>query len=72
MLAALAVSGLLAAVTAILVELVRQDAPKILAALNGRSFASRPTGGRPVTIRFSQPDRAAVRVPAPAALRAAA
>ncbi len=72
MLAALAISGLVAAVTAILVELVRKDGPKIIAALHGQSWASTPASGRPATIRFSQPDMAAVRVPAPAGLRAAA
>ncbi len=72
MFAAIATLTVFAVVLALTVQLVRQDGAKILAALEGRSYAAQPTSSRPVTIRFSQAERVAVRLPAPAGMRAAA
>ena len=59
-------------VLTMVVDVIRRDGRKILAAFEGRSWASSPTSGRPVTIRFSQPRRAAEQVRGRPALRAAA
>lgn len=64
--------GLLVAVTAFLVEFARRDGAKIIAALEGRSWAAEPNTVRPVTIRFSRPHGAAARIRASSGLRAAA
>lgn len=63
---------LFAVVLLLVVDVFRSDARKILAALEGRSWTAEPYSGRPVTIRFSQPRRAAEPVLARPALRAAA
>ena len=51
---------------------LRRDGAKIMAALQGRSWTAQPTGGRPITIRFNQPDMAVVSVRHLPELRAAA
>ena len=53
-------------------DVMRRDGAKILAALDGRSWTAGPTAGRPVTIRFSGPGRAAAPAPPLTGLRAAA
>ena len=40
-------------VLTLVVDVMRRDGRKIIAALEGRSWASEPTEGRPVTIRFN-------------------
>ena len=59
-------------VMALVTDIIRHDGRKIMAALQGRSWAAEPTAGRPMTIRFSQPYRAAKPAPKWPALRAAA
>lgn len=71
MIATAIVLAMLWFVGTILCEQLGQNAPKIMAALKGQSWAAQPGYGRPVTIQFSRPDRAAVPVQ-PSALRAAA
>lgn len=56
----------------LVVDVMRRDGAKIAAALDGRSWTARPTVGRSVTIRFSQPDRAVVLDRRSPGLRAAA
>jgi hypothetical protein len=51
-------------------HLLRQDGAKIVAAMQGRSWASEPGSARPVVVRFSPSHRAAE--PAWPELRAAA
>ena len=72
MLAILGTLALLGAIVSLLTRIVRGDGARILAAIEGRSWTAQPAGGRPVTIRFSQPGRVAARAPVPAGLRAAA
>ena len=56
----------------LVVDVMRREGGKIVAALEGRSWTAGPTAGRPVTIRFS-PRRTAVElVPGSPRLRAAA
>jgi hypothetical protein len=43
------------------VDLIRHDGRKIVAALEGRSWTAGPTEGRPVTIRFN-PQRTEVEL----------
>ena len=71
MLATALTLALFGLVTAILVNLVRQNGRKIVAALEGRSWTAQPpVSKRPVTVRFSPRYRAAE--PVRPALRAAA
>lgn len=65
----LAVFGL---ILAMVVDVMRRDGAKIMAALDGRSWTAQPAAGRRVTIHFSPRDRAAEPVRMPAGLRAAA
>ena len=37
----------------LVVDVIRRDGRKIIAALEGRSWVAKPSYGRPVTIRFS-------------------
>ena len=53
-----------------LCDLVRHDGAKIIAAMQGRSWAAEPRPAREVVVRFSQPHMAAE--PAWPELRAAA
>jgi hypothetical protein len=55
------------------VDVIRRDGGKVVAALEGRSWAAATTAGRPVTIRFN-PQRAEVELEPlwQAGLRAAA
>ena len=72
MLATALTLALLGLVTAVLVDLFQQNALKIAAALEGRSWTAQPTvSARPMTVRFSPRYTAERRVLAPA-LRAAA
>ena len=59
-------------VLTMVVDVIRRDGGKIVAALEGRSWTAEPAAGRPVTIRFSQQRKAAERVLAQPVLRAAA
>ena len=59
-------------VLTMVVDVIRRDGRKILAALEGRSWTAEPTAGRPVTIRFSQQRKVAERGLVKPALRAAA
>jgi hypothetical protein len=72
MLAALATLALFGFALATLAEILRRDGLKILAALKGHSWASEPTGPRPMTVRFSQRYPVVQPLQARAALRAAA
>ena len=65
--------ALLGFVGSALTRMCRQDGEKILAALQGRSWAAQlPAPTRPVAIRFSRPCRAAESARVPAGLCAAA
>ena len=60
-------------VTSMLIALVRQDGPKIVAALQGRAWVGQsPVPAGPVAIRFSPRCTAARPEPARPVLRAAA
>ena len=53
MLAAAVALALFGFVLTLVVDVIRRDGRKIIAALEGRSFAAEPTGSRPIRIRFS-------------------
>jgi hypothetical protein len=53
MLAAALTLALFGFVLTLVVDVVRRDGPKVIAALEGRSWTAGPTQGLPVTIRFS-------------------
>ena len=72
MLAAVVTLALFAVILATVTDMLRHDARKVIAALEGRSWASEPGNGRPVTIRFSRPGMAARPEPALPLQRAAA
>ena len=72
MIAAAVTLALFGFILTLVVDVMRRDGAKILAALEGRSWTAGPTSGRPVKIRFSQPDRAEVLPPQFPELRAAA
>ena len=55
MLAAAITLCLFVLVLTMVVDVIRRDSPKIVAALEGRSLASEPMPIRPVTVRFTQP-----------------
>lgn len=59
-------------VLTLVIDVIRRDGRKIVAALEGRSLVAEPTPNRPVTVRFNQPRRAAEPVQVWPALRAAA
>ncbi len=71
MLAAAVALALFGFVLTLVVDVIRRDGRKILAALEGHSWTAEPTIGRPVTIRFNRLDKAAAPVLQPG-LRAAA
>jgi hypothetical protein len=71
MLAAAVTLALFGFILTLVVDVVRRDGGKVVAALEGRSWGAEPGYGRPVTIRFSQPDRVAAPARCPE-LRAAA
>ena len=71
MLAAALTLGLFGLVLVMVVDVIRRDGRKIIAALEGRSWVAEPSHGRPMPIRFSQPNRVAAPA-SPPALRAAA
>jgi hypothetical protein len=70
MIAAAITLALFGVILTMVVDVIRRDGRKIAAALEGRSYIAEP--GRPVTIRFSRPDRVAAPVRGRPALRAAA
>ena len=72
MLAAAVTLALFGFILTLVVDVLRRDGAKILAALDGHSWTAQPTAGRPVTIRFSQRCTAADPARMPAGLRAAA
>lgn len=63
MLAAALTLAIFGFVLALVVDVVRRDGRKIVAALEGRSWTSEPTQGRPVTIRFNPQRTEAVLEP---------
>ena len=72
MLAALVTVTLFGFILTLVIDVMRRDGAKILAALEGRSWTAQPTGGRPVTISFSRPDVAGTLARSLPELRAAA
>lgn len=71
MIAAIVTLALFGFILTLVVDVMRRDGAKILAAMEGQSWVAGPTEGRPVTIRFGQRD--VTCRPAPSAgLRAAA
>ena len=73
MLATLVTLALLGFAVAMLVEMIRFDGQKMLAALQGRSWTAQPPQSvRPVTVRYSQRYPASRTMPARLAWRAAA
>ena len=72
MLAAAVTLALFGFILTMVVDVMRRDGAKIAAALEGHSWTAQPSVSRPVTIRFSQPDRAAEPVQTRTALHAAA
>ena len=72
MLAAAITLSLFGLVLTMVVDVIRRDGPKIVAALEGRSLASEPMPTRPVTIKFSRQRRAVAPRHLQPALRAAA
>ena len=71
MLAAAITLALFAFILTMVTDVIRRDGRKIIAALEGRSIAE-PRQARPVTIRFSQPRKAAEQPLWQIGLRAAA
>jgi hypothetical protein len=53
MLAVAVTLALFGFVLTMVVDVIRRDGRKVLAALEGRSWTAGPTNGRPVTIRFN-------------------
>ena len=53
--------ALFAFILTMVVDVIRRDGHKVIAALEGRSWAAGPTEGRSVTIRFN-PQRTAVEL----------
>lgn len=73
MIAAITTLALFGSVLGLVVNVMRCDGRKIVAALEGRSWTAEPTQGRPVTIRFNPPRTEAILEPKwQSALRAAA
>ena len=72
MLAAAITLSLFAFVLTMVVDVIRRDGQKVLAALEGRSLVSEPMPTRPVTVRFSPQRRAAEQRSLRPALRAVA
>ena len=72
MIAAAVTLALFGFILTLVVDVMRRDGAKIVAALEGHSWTAQPTAGRPVTIRVSRRDRVAVSVPTSQGLRAAA
>jgi hypothetical protein len=72
MLAAAVTLALFAFVLTLVVDVMRRDGAKVLAALEGCSWRAQPTAGGPVRIRFSPRCTAAEPVRGLPGLRAAA
>lgn len=72
MLAAAVTIALFGFILTLVVDVMRRDGAKILAALDGRSWTAQPATGRPIAIRFSPSCKAAEPERMPAELRAAA
>lgn len=72
MFAAAATLALFGFILTLVVDVMRRDGGKILAALEGHSWTAGPTAGRPVTIRFSPRGTAVEPAPGLPRLRAAA
>jgi hypothetical protein len=53
--------GLFGFILTMVVDVIRRDGRKVIAALEGRSWIAGPTAGRPVTIRFN-PQRTEVEL----------
>jgi len=54
MFAAAVTIALFGIILTLVVDVMRRDGAKVLAALEGRSWTAGPTAGRPVTIRFNR------------------
>lgn len=73
MLAAAVTLAVFGFILTLVVNVMRRDGRKIIAALEGRSWTAQPSQGRPVTIRFNPQRTEAVLEPnRRSALRAAA
>ena len=73
MLAATVTLALFGFILTLVVDVMRRDGGKIIAALEGHSWTAQPTSGRPVAIRFNPRSTEAVLEPSwHPALRAAA
>ena len=73
MLAATVTLALFGFILTLVVDVMRRDGRKIIAALEGHSWTAQPTNGRPVAIRFNPRSTEAVLEPSwHPALRAAA
>ena len=72
MIAAAVTLALFGFILTLVVDVMRRDGAKIVAALEGHSWTAQPSAGRPITIRFSRLDKVAVSVPMSQGLRAAA
>ena len=53
MLAAVVTLALFGSILTLVVDVLRRDGRKIIAALDGRSWTARPAPDRPITIRFN-------------------
>ena len=72
MLAAALTLVLFGFILTLVIDVMRQDGAKILAALDGRSWTAGPTAGRPMMVRFSPADRPVVPPQPRPVVRAAA
>ena len=72
MFAAFVTIALFGLILTLVVDVMRRDGAKIIAALEGHSWSAQPSAGRPVTIRFSRLDKAAEQRLGLPVLRAAA
>lgn len=72
MLTAVVTLALFGVILTLVVDVVRRDGMKVIAALEGHSWTAQPAASRPVAIRFNGSDREAVPVRGLPGLRAAA
>ena len=72
MLAAAVTLALFGFILTMVVDVMRRDGRKIIAALEGRSWAAKPEAGRPVSVRFNPQRTEMLLEPWQPVLRAAA
>jgi hypothetical protein len=63
MLAAALTLAVFGSVLALIVDVMRSEGGKIIAALEGRSWTAKPTQGRQITVRFNPQRKAATLEP---------